>query len=84
MIRLIALAFVVVVGFTGPVWLFLVGAAAYGFWFSGYELVILGMLVDAFFGDPENILPLYTGLAVLWLILVELVKPQLLLYNQEH
>lgn len=84
MIRFISFVVVAASGFAGPVWFFLAAAAIYGFWFSGLELVIVAMCIDAFFGNPEHAVPIYTSMAVLWLIVMELVKPHLLLYNQDH
>jgi len=67
---------------TGPVWLFVSGLLAYGVFFSGIEIIFLAALVDALFMNSTAVIPVYTLLAIVWLIIVEFVKPHIVLYNQ--
>jgi len=67
---------------TGPAWLFIPGLLAYGVFFSGIEIIFLAAVVDALFMNSTAVIPLYTLLAIIWLITVEFVKPHIVLYNQ--
>jgi len=84
MIRIILFCLVSISAFTGPWLVFLLAAIAYGVYYTGIELIILAVLVDAFFMSASAFTPYYTLAAVLTLCLAEFVKPYTVFYNQEQ
>ncbi len=53
----------------------------YMFRFTGYELIILAVLVDGYFG-AFNSLPIISLLTIVSVFLVDLLKPSLLMYTK--
>ena len=53
----------------------------YMFRFTGYELIILAVLVDGYFG-AFNTLPIISILTIASVFLVDLLKPSLLMYTK--
>ena len=53
----------------------------YMFRFTGYELIILAVLVDGYFG-AFNSLPIISLLTIVSVFLVDLLKPSLLMYSK--
>ncbi len=53
----------------------------YMFRFTGYELIILAVLVDGYFG-AFNTLPIISILTIALVFLVDLLKPSLLMYTK--
>ena len=54
-----------------PIWVF------YGFRFGGYELIALGVLLDAYFGYGASWNVFYVLAAVVICIVVAVVKPRM-------
>ncbi len=80
MIRALSFFVLLIVAFTGPVQIFIVGLAAYGLYFSGYEIVVLAIFVDALFGS-SSLVPIYTLGAAGWLLVIIFFRPYLVLDN---
>lgn len=80
--RFLNFSIVLILAATGPVWLFIGFAGAYAFFYGGIELLVLGALIDAYYMSSITSIPWYTIMAGGALVLVELIKPHLLLYNQ--
>ena len=53
----------------------------YMFRFTGYELIILAILVDGYFG-AFNELPVISLLTIVLVFLIDLLKPSLLMYTK--
>lgn len=65
----------------GPLWLFALLALLHAFLFSGFDLLPIGVLVDARFWDPERS-PwyLYTTISVMMLVATTMLRPYLRFY----
>lgn len=77
--------FVVLLGLSAvvPTPLYAIAAIAYALRYTAYELIIIGVLVDAFYGSSTHLLiPYYTMATCIGLILMEWIKPRISLYNQ--
>jgi hypothetical protein len=73
---------VALTGFLLPFWFFCCAALCYILWKPGYELIVLGMCIDAQFGTPIFGVPcLYTGATALLVLVLNLVKPHLSFYR---
>ena len=65
-----------------PFWVCALGAIAYALTYTAYELIILAVFLDAFYGMGSRFsLPLYTLVVVCGLIIIESVKPHISVYN---
>ena len=64
-----------------PVWLLAVCAFLYALRFTAYELLVLAACIDAYYGGFVAI-PYYTLVAALTLLIVEYIKPRLIVYNE--
>ena len=53
----------------------------YMFRFTGYELIVLAVLVDGYFG-AFHALPIISLLTIVSVFLVDLLKPSLLMYTK--
>lgn len=53
----------------------------YMFRFTGYELIVLAVLVDGYFGAFHT-LPIISLLTIVSVFLVDLLKPSLLMYTK--
>ena len=66
-----------------PVWLYVVGIVCYAVRYRAYELVILAVFLDAFYGmDGGFMIPVYTLGVIIGLLAIESVKPYISVYNQ--
>ena len=66
-----------------PVWLYVVALCCYAIRYTAYELIILGVFLDAFYGmDGGFMIPVYTLGVIIGLLVVESVKPHISVYNQ--
>jgi hypothetical protein len=64
-----------------PLWSFVILAVLYAFVFSGYELIVLSVLIDAQFGDTgAGVWYAYTLSASLVLLVSVYLKPYLRFY----
>lgn len=66
-----------------PWWVLLVCVLLYIARYTAYELIILALFLDTLYGlgTPMNI-PYYTIAVSLLMIVVEWIKPRILMYNQ--
>jgi hypothetical protein len=67
---------------TGPLWLFAAAALAYIVCFAGVEILLVGFLVDAYFGYGHMTIPWYTVSLCIALFLLRSVRPYISMYNQ--
>lgn len=81
-VRVILFLVLVFVGFSGPVWLFIIGVAGYIFMYLGYEIIILAAAIDAYFGYASDGWFVYTILVSVGLFCMQWLKPHLSVYNQ--
>lgn len=54
----------------------------YMFCFTGFELIILAILIDGYFGAFYNI-PIISILAIIMVFSIDLLKPTLLMYTSK-
>ncbi|MFM2381848.1 MAG: hypothetical protein RLZZ76_615 [Candidatus Parcubacteria bacterium] len=59
----------------------LVLVCCYSFYFTAYELIIFGLCIDVFYGNMGGV-PYYLLVATSIFVLVEWMKPRLLMYNR--
>lgn len=81
--RLIFLAPLIIVSVVVPWWLALPLWAGYVFAFRGYELIVLGVLLDAYFGAGGLYQALYTLSAAALCLLAEMLRPRMAFYEVE-
>lgn len=74
---------IVIVSVTLSWWLVLPLWILYAFRFRAYELIILGILMDAYFGYALSWHMLYTVVAVILCVSSELLKPRLAFYKTD-
>lgn len=85
MTRIFFFVFVCAVGFLLPTFFLAVAAALYAFRYSAYELIALGVVLDASYGLPTAHMPfpcLYTGTALLLVFVIGVVRPYLSLSSR--
>ena len=80
--RIFAFVTLILTGFSGPFWLFIVGAVVYVFIFRGLEMIILGAAIDAYFGFQSGGWFGYTVCISIGVFFAQWVKPYLSVYNQ--
>jgi hypothetical protein len=80
--RIITFCILIGIALLAPLWLFLVCAALYALTVRGYELIVLGMFIDAQFGVASTSFPyLYTVSTGAIILVLELAKPHLTFYE---
>ena len=73
---------VALIGLLFPFWAFCIAAACYIVWKPGYELLVLGVCIDAQFGISLFGVPyLYTTVIAALLLVLNLIKPHLSIYK---
>ncbi len=73
---------VLLTGIFLPIWVFICGALLYAFFYTPYELLIIGVYIDAQFGDVgSGVWYLYTAISAFLLILSIVSKPYLRYYT---
>jgi hypothetical protein len=82
LLRILFFFILVLLGFSGPIWFFAIGAIAYIFLFLGLEMLILSAAIDAYFGYGSDEWFIYTIVTAAALLFVQWLKPQLSVYNQ--
>jgi len=66
-----------------PLWVYVVGMFCYAVRYTAYELVVLAVFLDAFYGmNGGFLIPVYTLGVIIGLLVVESVKPHISVYNQ--
>jgi hypothetical protein len=73
---------VALVGLFMPIWFCILASLCYAFWWTGYELIVLGVLIDAQFGLGTSIFA-YTYTLMLGAVVLsaESIKPYLSFYR---
>lgn len=66
---------------TGWWWLFVPIGIGYAFRYTAYELIALGFMVDWYFGGV-SVVPLYGLLSLMLVIVMEWLKPALMVYTE--
>lgn len=80
MTRILAGALMLFLGVLLPPWLLMPFFVLHALAWFGYELIIIGALIDAYFGG-STALPLYTIFATGVVVCIEFAKPYLSFYN---
>ena len=65
-----------------PTPVFIIGALAYAFRYTAYELLLLAVCIDAYYGVGTFLVPYYTIITCIGLIFIEWLKPRISLYNE--
>ena len=80
--RIFAFISLAVLSLIVPFYIFVIATIGYVLFFRGYEIIILGIVIDSFFGTGDIYLSLYyTSATLAVVILVNLMKPHLSLYD---
>lgn len=79
--RVIYFVLIVIASVTVPWWLAITLWAVYAFIFGAYELIVLGVLLDAYFGYVSFFNVFYLVAAVILCVGVELLRPRLAFYD---
>lgn len=80
--RIISFICVLLAALFFPVWVFACLAPLYAFVFAPYEILVLGVCIDAQFGDTaRGVWFIYTGIAALAMLSVMAVRPLLRFYT---
>lgn len=78
--RVVCFIFLILLSTLLPLWLWLSLALLYAYFWCGVELLVIAVLLDAYFGVSS--IPLYTVCVGVGLLLLEWLKPRLLVYNE--
>ncbi len=81
MLRLVTFVLIAILIITPLYWLVLPIALWYMFRYTGYELIVLAILVDGYFGAFDS-LPLISFITIILVFLIDLLKPSLLMYTK--
>lgn len=82
-IRVVFFLLIVGIAVVAPTPILAICACAYALRYTAYELIILAMCIDGFYGIGSPILiPYYTIVACIGLIVIEWIKPHISVYNQ--
>ncbi len=66
-----------------PTWVFVIASLLYALYFTAYELIILALCIDAYYGNlGTSFIPYYVLITSASLIFIEWVKPHISVYNQ--
>lgn len=79
--RVFVFAIFILSALTAPYWMTLCLGVLYAFRYTAYELIVLGVFLDALL-SATTILPLYTIALAVIVFCVELVKPLLTFYDE--
>jgi len=80
-LRVISFLVLLILGFSGPWFLFVGGILLYCVAFSGIEVIVLAASVDAYFGFNTQSFYYYTIYTALLLITVQYARPFLKIYD---
>ncbi len=67
-----------------PWWLFAVAAILYSLLYIPYELIILGALLDGYFGAGSSLVPLYTSGLTIMVLVGEWLRPRLTWHEESR
>jgi len=80
--RILLFLILIFIGLSGPVWLFILGAALYIIVYTGVEIIFLALAIDAYFGYASGGYYIYTIITAAGLYIVQWAKPHIWVYNQ--
>ena len=81
--RIVFFLILLILATSAPLFLFVVASCVYVALYTGYELIFLGLFIDALYGQMGLFsLPYYTVGALVCVLLLLWVKPRLLVYNR--
>ena len=83
-LRILFFMALVLSGFSGPLWFFVVGVVLYIFLYRGLEVILLAAAIDAYFGYATNGWFVYTITVALGVFVAQWAKPHLSVYNQQN
>jgi hypothetical protein len=79
-VRIVSFALIFLSALFLPFWFFLCACIVYGFFYSPYELMIIGLLIDAQFGGTGDIsMYTYTLSLIILSVVLFILKPYLLI-----
>ena len=79
-IRIVFFVTLLILSTMVPFGFFLVGTVFYGFFWGGYELIVLAACIDAYFGSGSGIPEYLLSVSVI-VLAIEWLRPSLLIYN---
>ena len=82
LIRSIALVGVFVCALGAPAAVTVVAVIGYSFVYTGPEVIIAGVLMDAYFGYGSGMFYRYTLLFAIIVLVVDILRPHLSVYNR--
>lgn len=66
-----------------PTWVYVIAALVYALYFTAYELIILALCIDAYYGNfGISLVPYYVLATSVCLVCIEWVKPHISVYNK--
>ena len=80
-LRLFLFAALALLSVFAPVWLLAACTVVYALRFTAYELMVLAACIDAYYGGMP-FFPYYMIATTLLLLVVEFIKPRLIVYNE--
>ncbi len=81
-LRILFFSFLVFATVVAPTPVFIGGALLYAFRYTAYELLLLAVCIDAYYGVGVFFVPYYTIITCAGLIFIEWMKPRISLYNE--
>jgi hypothetical protein len=81
-IRIILFLILLVTGFAGPLWVFAMSVVLYSFLYFGVEIIIIAAFIDAYFGYHSGGWFAYTLGVTAVLLIAQVLKPHLAVYNR--
>jgi hypothetical protein len=82
-VRILLFCVLVFATVVAPTPVFIAIALLYAFRYTAYELLLLAVCIDAYYGVGQILIPYYTITTCVALILIEWMKPRIWLYNEE-
>ena len=82
-VRILLFTILVFATVVAPTPIFIVGALAYAFRYTAYELLLLAVCIDAYYGVGHLSVPYYTIITSVGLFFIEWMKPRISLYNED-
>lgn len=80
--RLFFFILVCIIAVIAPTGFFAVCAFAYALRYTAYELIIVAATIDAYYGLGYTMIPYYTIITCIGLLIIEWIKPRISVYNQ--
>jgi hypothetical protein len=81
-LRLFFFMLLCIVALIAPTAVLALCALAYALKYTAYELILLAAAIDAYYGLGFTLVPYYTIVTCVSLLLIEWIKPRISVYNQ--